>query len=142
MKLLARALLRWVGAVLICALLAPTAALAAPKPLTPEVVHARILKRGVGNWVWVQEDSGVVLVGRIVTIDGGSFGLQLHNDPEITQVLYSEVVDLRTGPSRAAMWTIVGVGVAGMVILALVAHHEMSNMKSPTLPAQLALSPR
>jgi hypothetical protein len=133
---------RWVTLMLVVTLLSPSLALAKSKPLTPDLVHERILKRGVGNWVWVQEDSGVVLVGRIVTIDGGSFGLQLHNDPEITPVLYSEVVDLRTGPSRAAMWTIVGVGIAGMVILAVVAHHEMSNMKMPTLPAQPALSPR
>lgn len=125
---------RQLSMVLILCLLAPSMAFAKTKPLTPELAHERILKRGVGNWVWVQTDSGVVLVGRIVSIDGGSFGLQLHNDPEITPVLYSEVTDLRTGPSRAAFWGILGAGVGGMIILAVVAHHEMSNMKMPTQP--------
>jgi len=132
------ALSKCIAMLLVCVLVAPSMAYAAPKPLTPEQVHQRLLKRGLGNWVYVQLDNGVVLAGRIVTIEAQSFSLQLHNDPEITPLLYSDIVELKTGPSKAAMWTIVGAGIGGMVALALVAHHEMSNMKQqmPTLPTQ------
>jgi len=122
---------------LVCALLAPSAAFATPRGMTPETVHARILKRGLGNWAGVEVSSGAAFIGRIVNIDEESFGLQLHNDPYITQVPYSDVVDLQTGPPKGAFWAIVGTGVGGMVALALVAHHEMSQMpKLPTLPNQ------
>jgi hypothetical protein len=117
-------------------MLVPSMANASPKPLTPEVVHARILKRGVGNWVGVQLQSGVAFAGRIVNIDAETFGMQLHNDPAITPVRYSDVVDLRTGPSRGAFWAILGAGIGGSVALALIAHHEMSSF--PKLPAQPA----
>jgi hypothetical protein len=133
MKSLQVILRRGIALALLVFLLTPSIAKAAPKPLTPEQVHAKVLKRGVGNWVWVQEDSGVVLVGRIVAVDGGSFALQLHNDPEVTPILYSEVVDLRTGPSQKAVWITVAVGITGAVIMAVVAHHEMNNMKPPAL---------
>jgi hypothetical protein len=119
---------------LVCALLGPSAVVAAPKPLTPETVHARVLKRGMGNWVGVELQNGVAFAGRIVSIDEQSFGLQLHNDPQITPVLYSDVVDLRTGISRGGFWAIFGAGIAGMIVVAMVAHHEMAKM--PTLPTQ------
>jgi hypothetical protein len=122
---------------LVCALLAPSAAFASPKPMTAGKVHARILKRGLGNWVGVELDTGVALVGRITNIDEDSFGLQLHNDPRITRVMYSDVIDLQTGAPAGMVWGILAAGVGGMVTLALVAHHEMSQMpKLPTLPNQ------
>ena len=84
--------------------------------------------------------SGAAFVGRIVNIDDESFGLQLHNDPQITQVPYSDVIDLHTGVSTGGFWAILGVGVGGMVAMGLVAHHEMSQMpKLPTLPNQPAI---
>jgi hypothetical protein len=110
--------------------------MASPKPLTPEAVHARILKRGIGNWVAVQVLSGAAFGGRIVRIDEKSFGLQLHNDPTITPVLYSDVVDLRTGISRGGFWAIGVAGIAGVVVMALVAHHELDQAsKLPGEPA-------
>jgi hypothetical protein len=84
---------------LVCALLAPAMANAAPKPLTPETVHARILKRGVGNFVGVQLRSGVAFAGRIISIDDQSFSLQLHNDPQVTAVFYGDVAQT-SGLSR------------------------------------------
>jgi hypothetical protein len=136
MNLVTRTLSKFAGMLLVCALLAPSIAYA--KPLTPETVHARILKRGMGNWASVQLQNGVAFTGRIVTIDEQSFGLQLHNDPEITPVLYSDVVDLRTGLSRTACWAIAGAGVGGFLVTALVAHHEFDVNKAqlPTLPNQ------
>jgi hypothetical protein len=137
MSLLSRTFSRCVGMLLVCALVAPAAAFAAPRGLTPEKVHAHIMKRGLGNWVGVEVSSGAAFAGRIVNIDDESFGLQLHNDPGITQVQYSDVIDLRTGISSGGGWAILAAGVGGTIALALVAHHEMSQMpKLPTLPNQ------
>jgi hypothetical protein len=140
MSSVSRTYARCVAMLLVCALLTPSAAFASPKPLTPERVHARILKRGLGNWVGVEVVSGAAFVGRIVNIDDDSFGLQLYNDPQITQVPYSDVVDLHTGLSNGAFWGILAAGVGGMVALGLIAHHEMSQMpKLPTLPGEPAI---
>ena len=60
MTSLRRTLFRCVALILICSLSLPSMAFAAPKPLTPEAVHKRILKRGVGNWVYIEEKNGDV----------------------------------------------------------------------------------
>jgi hypothetical protein len=137
MNSLSRTFSKCVGMLLVCALVTPTAAFAAPRGLTPEKIHARILKRGLGNWVGVDLNTGAAFIGRIVSIDEQSFSLQLHNDPEITPVFYSDVVDLHTGPSTGAFWGILGAGIGGIVALGLIAHHEMSEMpKLPPFPNQ------
>jgi hypothetical protein len=116
----------------------PTSALASPKPLTPTQVHARILKRGIGNWVGVEVMSGAAFGGRIVSIDDQSFGLQLYDDPAITPVFYHDVVSLHMGLTQRGFWTITAVGAAGAVVFALVAHHEFESFKNsePVLPTQ------
>src|SRR5580658_2748221 len=86
-----------IAMLVICALLLPSIASAAPKPLDPGTVHVRIMKRGVNNWIALQENNGVQLFGRIIAINDQSFTLQLHNDPQTTEILYTDVVDLRTG---------------------------------------------
>jgi hypothetical protein len=128
-----RTLSKGIGLLLICALLAPSAAFAR-KPLTPDQVHARILKRGIGNWVIVVEQNGTAFAGRIITIDPASFSLQLHNDPHTTPVLYSDVAELHTGIGRGAVIAVAAIGTAGVIIGAVVAHHEFEN--HPTLPTQ------
>jgi hypothetical protein len=129
---------KFAAVILVSALLAPSMAYA--KPLTAETVHARIVKRGIGNWACVQLQTGVAFTGRIVRIDDQSFGMQLHNDPAITPVLYSDVVDLRTGLSRGAFWAIAGAGIGGMVAMGLIAHHEFEANKPqfPNVPSQPA----
>jgi hypothetical protein len=134
MGLITRKLSRLTGMFLVGALVATSAPVASARPLTPDAVHARILKRGVGNWVGVELQNGTAFGGRIVSVDERSFGLQLHNDPEITPVPYSDVVDLHTGISHGAFWAFTGAGIAGMVVIALVAHHELGKM--PTLPTE------
>ena len=99
-------------------------------------MHQRILKQGMGNWVGVELLNGTAFAGRIVSVDEQSFGLQLHNDPEITTVRYSDVVNLHTGISHGAFWGILAAGIGGSIALALIAHHEMVNM--PKLPAEPA----
>jgi len=121
----------------ICALIAASAPVAEAKPLTPETVHARILKRGQGNWVGVELSNGTAVVGRIVSIDQGSFGLQLHNDPEVTPVLYSDVVDLHTGISRGAFTAIMIAGIGGVAAMAAVGFSMVhKNSQMATLPNQ------
>jgi hypothetical protein len=136
MKSLSRTLTRCIGMLLVCALLLPS--LASAKPLTPETVHARLLKRGVGYWVGVQLQNGVEFSGRLVSIDEQSFGLQLYNDPEITPVFYSDVVDLRMGITRKGFWIITAAGFAAVATMAAVSIHEMNKNKLqlPTQPTQ------
>jgi hypothetical protein len=121
---------------LVCALLAPSMAIA--KPLTPETVHARILKRGVGYWVGVQLQNGVEISGRVISIDQQSFGMQLYNDPEITTVLYADVIDLRMGITRKGFWIMTAAGFAAVAAMAAVSIHEMNKNKlqMPTMPTQ------
>jgi small nuclear ribonucleoprotein (snRNP)-like protein len=106
-------------------------------PLTPEVVHTRILKRGMGNWVGVQLQNGVAFSGRIVSIDENSCGLQLYGDPGVTPVAYDDVVYLETGAPRA-FWIMTGVGFAAVGTAAIVGFHQVHSQqqKMPTLPMQ------
>jgi hypothetical protein len=122
---------------LVGALLAISAPVAFARPLTAETVHARILKRGIGNWVGVELLNGTAIVGRIVSVDEESFGLQLHNDPAITPVRYSDVVGLHFGITRGAFIAVAAIGVGGVLIAALVAHHEFAKQPAfPSLPTE------
>ncbi len=126
-----------VAMLLACVLVSPAIANARPKALDPVAVHDRIVKRGVGSWICVQEANGIALVGRVVSFDDQSVGLQLHNYPEITPVLYTDIVGVRTGPSKGAAFAIIGATTAAAVIAALVMHHayEEDKAKMPTLPS-------
>jgi hypothetical protein len=122
---------------LVCALTVASAPVAEAKPLTPGTVHARILKRGLGNWVGVDLLNGTAVVGRIVSLDDQSFGLQLHNDPEVTTILYGDVVDLHTGISKGGFWAITAAGIGGMIVVAVVGFNAVhKNEQMPTLPGQ------
>src|SRR5580698_9815668 len=121
---------RLMAMLLVCALLAASAPVASAVPLTQVKVHARIVKQGMGNWVGVELQNGTAFWGRIVNIDDQSFGLQLHNDPAITPVLYSDVLRLHTGVPRGAFWGITAAGIGGVIVMAIVAHHEMAQMST------------
>jgi small nuclear ribonucleoprotein (snRNP)-like protein len=107
-------------------------------PLTPDVVHARILKLGMGYWAGVQLQNGIAFSGRIVSIDENSFGMQLYGDPEITPVAYSDVVYLQTGMTVKGFWILTGVGFAAVTTAAIVGFHEVHSQQQqmPTLPTQ------
>ena len=137
MGFLTRTLSRSTALVLVGALLAVSAPVASAKPITPLTVHARILKRGIGNWVGVELLNGTAIVGRIVSVDEDSFGLQLHNDPAITPVRYSDVVALHTGISTGAFWGILIAGIGGVAVMAAVGIHEVhAHDQIPVLPTQ------
>jgi hypothetical protein len=135
MRLVTRGISRGIALLLVCALIAVSAPVAQAKPLTLETVHARILKRGLGNWVGIELSNGTCFAGRVVNVDDTSFGLQLHNDPQITPVLYSDVVRLNTGISHGAFWGIMIAGFGASVAAALVMHHEFVE-NEPKLPSQ------
>jgi hypothetical protein len=130
-----------VASLLILLFVAPSGAWAKSKPLDAATVHARILKRGIDNPVGVEMNNGVELVGRIIAINPDSFTLQLFNDPQPVTVVYANVIDLRTGPSRG-FWIATGVGIAavtGLAIWGFVHVHNLQQEDSipnmPTLPS-------
>jgi hypothetical protein len=111
---------------------------ASPKPLDAGTVHVKVLKRGVGNWIAIQERNGVELFGRIIEIDDHSFFVQLHNDPQTTEILYTDVQDLRTGfTTGQKVFMFAGIGaVAGLSIYGFVHLHNVENqpLVPPTPP--------
>lgn len=134
MKRLLDSLSKTTAVVLIAALAAPSITFASPKKSDPQAIHAKILKRGVGAWVCVEEANGIVLLGRITNIDVVSFGMQLENYPEITMVNYADVVRLRNlGLSSKGTIILIGVTVGSAIVTALVMRHEFDKNKV-TLP--------
>ncbi|MGD0731585.1 MAG: hypothetical protein ABR956_09980 [Terracidiphilus sp.] len=107
------------------------------RPVTPETVHARLIKRGLGRWVGVQLLNGVAFCGTIVSIDDNSFGLQLWGDPQVTPVAYNDVVYLQTGltDGQKAFVIILPIAFAGAAIGGAIAFHN-SEPKLPPMPAQ------
>jgi len=129
-----------VASLLILLFALPPGAWAKAKPLNAATVHARILKRGIGNVVAIEEANGVELAGRILAIETDSFTMQLFNDPEPVTVNDADVIDLRTGPTRG-FWIATGVGiatVAGLAIWGFVHVHNLENQQPqlPNMPAQ------
>jgi len=130
------------GIALLCALLMPSFAMAAPQPVNPETIHLKIVRRGVGSWICVEEKNGIALVGRITFIDDHGFGLQLNNYPEITTFAYGDVNRLRTGlGTKGAVILIAGTAGAA-VATGLIMHHEFEENKPqlPTLPPSPVLA--
>jgi hypothetical protein len=124
---------------LACTLVTASVPAYAARPLTPEKVHERILKRGIGNWVGVELQTGTAFAGRIVSADEQSFGLQLHNDPAITPVRYSDVAGLHTGISNGAFVGVMVAGIAGVATMAAVGFYEVhKHSQMPTLPGEPA----
>jgi hypothetical protein len=135
-------LLKSIAVVLIFALATPSIAFASPKPRSPQEIHAKILKRGVGAWVCVEEANGLLLAGRVANIDVVSFGMQLENYPEVTTVNYADVVRLRNlGLSAKGAVILIGVTVGAAIATGLIMHHEYEQNKAtfptnPTVPAR------
>ena len=124
--------------VAIFALLTPSFAFA--KPLDAQKLHEKILKRGIGNWVYIEERNGIALIGRITAIDDYSFSLQLENYPEATPILYNDVIRIRAGLSNKAIIALIAGTVAAAAITGVLMHnaYESSKARLPTIPAQPA----
>ncbi len=114
----------------------PAECYAGPRGGNPLTTQDRIVKLGVGRWICVDEKNGITLVGRITGIGDQSFGMQLHNYPEITDVRYADVVRVRgLGLTGKGAFALIGVTVGGAVAAGLIMHHEFEANK-PTLPMQ------
>ena len=137
MSFTARIASRSIVLALVCALICQGSPIAEAKQLSPEIVHSRILKRGIGNWVGVELQNGTAFAGRIVEIDQQSFGMQLHNDPSITPFRYSDVLNLHTGVARGALLGVIAGGVGAVVAMAVLMHHE--TPPTPAFPIQPSL---
>ena len=113
---------------------------ATPKPLDPGTVHARVMKRGVDRWIALEERNGVQLFGRILSIGDTSFTLQLHNDPQTTEIPYSDVAYLRTGFTAGERGFMVAgiIAVAGLAAWGFIHVHDLNN-KPLTPPSTLVL---
>ena len=82
----------------------------------------------------MDETNGITLVGKITGIGDQSFGMQLHNYPEITDVRYAEVVRVRgVGLTGKGAFALIGATVGSAVAAGLIMHHEFEANK-PTLP--------
>lgn len=121
---------------LIALVMTPAECYAGPKGGNPLTTQDKIVKLGVGRWICVDEKNGIALVGRITGIGDQSFGMQLHNYPEITDVRYADVVRVRgVGLTGKGAFALLGVTVGGAVAAGLIMHHEFEASK-PTLPMQ------
>jgi hypothetical protein len=122
--------------ILVTALLTPAIANATPKPLDPGTVHVKVLKRGVGNWIAIQENNGVQIFGRIIAIGDQSVTLQLHNDPKTTEILYTDVEYIQTGfTAGQKVFMVAGIAaVAGFATYGFVHIHNLED-KPLTPPA-------
>lgn len=129
-----RKLCQFTASLVISAMLTPTIALANPKPLDPGTVHVKILKRGVGNFIAIQEFNGIQIWGRILDIGDHTVILQLHNDPQTTEVFYTDIAYLRTGfTTGQKIFMFAGIGaVAGSAIYGFVHIHNLEN--KPLVP--------
>jgi hypothetical protein len=127
-----------IASLLILLFLFPPGAYAKAKPLDAATVHARILKRGIGNPVGVEQSNGVELVGRIIAVNMDSFTLQLFNDPQPVTINYADVIDLRTGASRG-FWIVMAVGIGAAVGVGIWGAVQMHNFQQdhqlPTVPS-------
>ena len=137
MKTITGSLSKCIALLLVSLMAGMSPASAWARQLTPQVIHARILKRGVGNWLGVELLNGTAFVGRIVSVDDESFGMQLHNDPAITTVQYADVSNLHTGISNGAFWGIAVAGFGGVAAMAAIGFHMVHEHEQtlPTLPA-------
>ena len=130
---------RCVVVVSICALLTPSFAIAAPKPMDAATVRARVEKRGIDRWIAVKDKTGLELVGRIIAIGDVGFTIQLPNDPQPTEIAYADVIDLRTGYTSGEKTFIFAslAGAAGFGIWAAVHFHNVSSQHQlPNPPTQ------
>jgi hypothetical protein len=126
-----------VGIILVFSMLASSPAFASADAITPESAHQKIVKVGAGNWIWVQERSGVSLHGIVTNIGSDTFGIQLYNDPaSVTTISYSDVVKFRAPVSKKTAIIVVASAVGVFVGVGFLLHHEYETHvnQMPTLP--------
>jgi hypothetical protein len=117
-------------------MLISSAASASSEAITPESAHQKVVKIGAGNWIWVQERSGISLHGIVTNIGTDTFGIQLYNDPaSVTTISYSDVVKFRAPASKKTVIIVVACAVGVFIGLGFLLHHEFETHvnQMPTL---------
>jgi len=126
-----------VASLLIVLLVFPASAFADATPLDTAAVHQRIVERGVGHSVNIEERTGVVLSGKIEAIGANSFTLRLRDNPNPVNVKYLDVADFpRGGPHGSTIFLLTGIGAAAAFSIWAVVHfHNVEQQNQlPTTP--------
>ena len=80
------------------------------------------------------------MFGRIIAIDDRSFTLQLHNDPQTTEILYADVADLRTGRFTKGQTVVMIAGIGGVSGFSIWGFIHIHNLeKKPLAPPMPAI---
>ena len=130
-----------IASLLIALVVIPPSVFADAMPLDPGAVHERIVKRGVGHSINVEERTGVILTGTIAAIGADSFSLRVKGDTTPVTVKYLDVADFpRGGPHGTTIFILAGIGAAAaFTIWAIVHFHNFEQQHQlppvPTLPA-------
>jgi hypothetical protein len=85
----------FIAAILIAALLAPSAAIAQPRQPSPDAIRAHVLKIGTGHWVRVGMRNGPQQEGEVTGIGPRLFQIEQRGATTPTDVYYTDVVKIR-----------------------------------------------
>lgn len=124
--------MRLVSAVLLAAMFFPLAAYART-PMTPDEVRDRVVKRGINNGIGVLEKNGLELYGKVLSIGSDRFVMQVLYAPQVTEVMYADVADLRTGMTageKTFLFTSLGVAAGLAIYLTVHFVHTSNDMKN------------
>jgi len=129
---------RLVAAILLSSILSSSVAWAAP-PLDAASAKSKIQKYGINHYICVQENNGIELHGRILAVNGQSFQMQLHNQPQPVEIQYADVTTLQNlGWTRGkVIVALVGIGaMAGTAAYGFAHVHSLENqpLQQPALP--------
>ncbi|MGB7134280.1 MAG: hypothetical protein WBD46_03275 [Acidobacteriaceae bacterium] len=125
-----------IASLLIALVAIPPSVFADARPLEPGAVHERIVKRGVGRSINVEERTGVILTGTITAIGADSFSLRVKDDSTPVVVKYLDVADFpRGGMHGRTIFMLAGIGgVAAFAIWGFVHVHDLNEEHQlPTL---------
>ncbi|WP_420239932.1 hypothetical protein ACOBR2_10335 [Telmatobacter bradus] len=75
------------------------------------------------------------ILGRVLNIGPEQFIMQPHNNPATIDIRYADVTELNQGLSGKQTAVLILCSVGVMVLVAVIAHHEMSE-NQPKLPTQ------
>jgi len=110
---------RFIAAILIAALLAPSAAFAQPRQPSPDAIRARVLKIGTGHWVRVGLRNGPQQEGEITGIGPRLFQIEQRDATTPTDVYYTDVVKIRCA-SPDGLHSSNGKPSAGLIVYATI----------------------
>jgi len=130
-------LIRFTAMLLIPALLTNTLAFAAPKPVDPIVMKAKVQARGVGQGVRVTLADNTEVKGLIVSIGEQSFTVKPRKADQPQEIQYAQLTGVHKDKMSTGTKVIIVVAVAGAAIgitAAVLVHDVHNSLKNLTLP--------